>query len=123
MLAQSSYIREIHLQLPPAYWSWQYTPKQIFPCPDGGVIILGDLLAHWGEEHIDPLTAGDCGAIKLNAQGDCEWQWLSRNFSGWGEPHIIGIDQDAGLAKVGDRVNEQPNAYNAHNRYFLGGDE
>jgi len=90
--ALDSYIRNIPLQLPPAYWAYQYTPKQIFPTPDGGVIVLGDCLAYWGDDS-DPFTAGDCGAVKLDDDGNCEWQWWSRNFSGWGGPKIIGIDQ------------------------------
>jgi hypothetical protein len=91
--AQVRYVKNIPLQLPPAYWAAQYIPNQIFPCPDGGVIVLGNYQAHGGS-YPDIYTSSDCGAIKLNADGNCEWQWFSRNFSGYGSPEIIGIDQE-----------------------------
>jgi hypothetical protein len=93
--AQVRYIRNFPIQLPLTYlFDPQYTPKQIFPTPEGGVIILGDCLAHYGE-YPDLGIAGDCGAIKLDDYGNCEWQWWSRDFHGWGGPRIIGIDQEA----------------------------
>ncbi len=93
LYAQVRYIKNIPIQLPQTYfYEPKYTPKQIYPCPDGGVIILGDCLVHWGDPNY-PNVAADCGAIKLDAAGNCEWQWWSRNFSGWGTPQIVGIDQ------------------------------
>ncbi len=93
--AQVRYVRNIPIQLPLTYlYEPKYTPKQIFPTPDGGVIILGDCLAYYGDWP-EQNVAGDCGAIKLDAYGNCEWQWWSRNFIGWGGPAIVGIDQEA----------------------------
>ena len=95
--AQVRYVRNIPIQLP-GNWLFEpkYTPKEIYPTPDGGVIILGDCEAHWGDPDF-PNIASDCGAIKLDADGNCEWQWWSRNFSDVLSirPKIIGIDQEA----------------------------
>lgn len=93
--AQVRYVRNIPIQLPLTYlYDPQYTPKQIYPTPDGGVIILGDCQAHWGNPD-NPMLGADCGAIKLDADGNCQWQWWSRNFHGSGPPRIVGIDQEA----------------------------
>ena len=93
--AQMRYVRNIPIQLPLTYlYDPQYTPKQIYPTPDGGVIILGDCQAHWSNPD-NPMLAADCGAIKLDADGNCQWQWWSRNFHGSGPPRIVGIDQEA----------------------------
>jgi len=92
--AQVRYVRNIPIQLP---YTWmfdpQYTPKQIFSCPDGGFIILGDCQVLAGDPD-DPDIGSDAGAIKLDALGNCQWQWWSRDFIGWGHVSIIGIDQD-----------------------------
>ncbi len=94
MLAQERYIRNIPIILPyPDFIWYQYTSKQIFPCPDGGVMVLGDCT---GQYEMDPdRYAADCGVIKLNAEGNCEWQWWSRDFNCESAPQIIGIDQEA----------------------------
>jgi len=109
--AQVRYVRNIPIQLPLTYlYDPQYTPKQIYPTPDGGIIVLGDCLAHYGDPY-NPELAGDCGAIKLDAFGNCQWQWWSRNFIGWGSPNIVGIDQEIDgkvnlLINVGDDYNQ-----------------
>jgi len=106
--AQVRYIRNIPIQLPSTqFYDPKYTPKQIFSCPDGGIIILGDCLVHYGDPDL-PGTAGDCGAIKLDADGNCEWQWWSRNFIGWGDTHIVGIDQEAD-GRINFLINNSPN--------------
>jgi len=107
VLAQVRYVRNIPIQLPLTdLYDPQYTPKQIYPTPDGGVIILGDCLAHYGE-YPDQGTAADCGAIKLDANGNCQWQWWSRDFIGWGDPSIVAIDQEAD-GRVNFIINNQP---------------
>jgi len=95
LFALDSYIRNISINMPyPSLYEYLYTPKQIFPCPDGGIIILGDCLAHWGDP-LDPYENKDSGAIKLDDDGNCEWQWWSGNFLSWNYPTtIIGIDQE-----------------------------
>lgn len=105
--AQVRFVRNIPIQLPNTdLYEPKYTPKQIYPTPDGGVIILGDCLAHYGEWP-DQGLAGDCGAIKLDAYGNCEWQWWSRNFIGWGGPRIVGIDQETN-GRVNLIINNSP---------------
>ncbi len=92
--AQMRYVRNIPIQIPAGWDDYQYTPTQIYPCPDGGVMILGDCtirIQDMPSDHYD----WDCGVVKLDADGNCEWQWWSSNFNTTGEPHIIGIDQEA----------------------------
>ena len=84
----------------------KYTPKQIYPSPDGGVIILGDCEVGWGNPDF-PNYAADCGAIKLDADGNCLWQWWSRNFVGSGPPRIVGIDQEAD-GRINFLINNSP---------------
>jgi hypothetical protein len=95
LAAQNTYMREIPLQIPPYLHNQVYTPKQIYPCPDGGVIILGNCEARFYTNPEDPPGISvDCGAIKMDAEGNCEWQWWSNDFGYLELPLIIGIDQE-----------------------------
>jgi len=104
--AQVRYVHNIPIIMPnPNFFQYKYTPKQIFPCPDGGIMVLGDCTAQYS---IDPnLYAADCGVIKLDAAGNCEWQWWSRNFIGNDSPNIIAIDQEAD-GRVNFLINTPP---------------
>jgi hypothetical protein len=106
MLAQERYVRNIPIVMPyPNFFQYHYTPKQIFPCPDGGIMVLGNCTAQY--EMYPDRFAADCGVIKLNAAGNCEWQWWSRNFYGSSAPQIIGIDQEAD-GRVNFLINTPP---------------
>jgi len=92
--AQVRYVRNIPIIMPyPEFYEYKYTTKQIFECPDGGIMVLGYCIAQYHDE--PPRYAADCGVIKLDADGNCQWQWWSRNFFGSGAPMITGIDQEA----------------------------
>jgi hypothetical protein len=104
--AQVRYVRNIPIQIPDWAFTPKYTPKQIYPTPDGGVIILGDCEVCWGNPDF-PNHAADAGAIKLDAYGNCVWQWWSRDFVGSGPPRIVGIDQEAD-GRINFLINNSP---------------
>jgi len=104
--AQVRYVRNIPIQIPDWAFTPKYAPKQIYPSPDGGMIILGDCEAYWGNPDA-PMLAADCGAIKLDAYGNCQWQWWSRNFVGSGFTSIVGIDQETN-GRINFIINNSP---------------
>ncbi len=104
--AQMRYVRNIPIQIPDWAFTPKYTPKEIYPTPDGGVIILGDCEVCWGNPDF-PNHAADAGAIKLDANGICLWQWWSRNFIGSGPPRIVGIDQETN-GRINFLINNAP---------------
>jgi len=104
--AQVRYVRNIPIIMPdPEFYRYKYTTKQIFECPDGGIMVLGDCIAQYNED--PPRFAADCGVIKLDADGNCQWQWWSTDFYATYDPSIIGIDQEAD-GRVNFLINHYP---------------
>ncbi len=86
--AQTSYVREIPIELPQGISDPQFTPKAVFPCSDNSVIIVGEIMA---VSEIYQIYSA-C-IIKLDAQGNRLWQSFA--LDGDIAPlNVIGINID-----------------------------
>jgi hypothetical protein len=108
---QNAYIHDIEIQVPTSLSEFGIgcTPKQIFSSPDGGVIILFDCACtRYLSDEGTYLVRTDCGAIKLDSEGNCEWQWWSDDFD-FGYWSIEGVDQQYQIIGINQDENGRVN--------------
>jgi hypothetical protein len=91
LTAQTGYVRDVEIQSPAAGFDISLTtPKAIFPCLDGGTIVINEVEVSDAED----FWVGDICVVKVDSLGNSLWQRFVNHWSWYDLPNATGIDMD-----------------------------